>query len=315
MAFRRVADYGLPMRVLVGIDGDAQQPDALALGAELAQLDGGELIVAHVYAWPGVAARIGGAYEVTVKEDAQSVLEAAKEQLGGVPARMVLVPGGSVPRALHERAAEEHVDVLVVGSSHRSALGRALFGSVGDRLVHGSPCAVAVAPRGYREPEEGLRRIGIAYDASPESRAALRWAADLADRAGGSLTVLSVIEQVVLTEMGPVSGYPDLLEALRKERREEIEEATGQVPAKLSPHGEVLDGPPVDALARAAADLDLLVAGSRGYGPLGGTLLGSVSHGLFHHAPCPVIILPRSAEAHPEAQAETGATASAGAAD
>src|SRR5215218_6893503 len=107
------------MKILVGIDGGAQQPDALALAVELAQLDGGDLVVAHVYEWPGAAARIGGAYEVTVREDAQRVLDTATEQLGGVPARMLPVPATSVPRALHAVAAQEEAGVLVVGSPHR----------------------------------------------------------------------------------------------------------------------------------------------------------------------------------------------------
>jgi len=38
---------------------------------------------------------------------------------------------------------------------------------------------------------------------------------------------------------------------------------------------------------------DLLMVGSRSYGPFARTLLGSVSSTLIHTAPCPVLVVPR----------------------
>jgi nucleotide-binding universal stress UspA family protein len=59
---------------------------------------------------------------------------------------------------------------------------------------------------------------------------------------------------------------------------------------------EVLEGR-VEALEEATADLDLVICGSRGYGPARVVLLGSVSHALAFHARCPVLILPRGSAA------------------
>jgi nucleotide-binding universal stress UspA family protein len=57
-----------------------------------------------------------------------------------------------------------------------------------------------------------------------------------------------------------------------------------------------LHGPPGFALAAASASgVDLLVAGSRGYGPLHAVVAGSVSRHLAHHAACPVLVVPRGA--------------------
>jgi nucleotide-binding universal stress UspA family protein len=55
-------------------------------------------------------------------------------------------------------------------------------------------------------------------------------------------------------------------------------------------------------LADQAADADLLVTGSRGYGPLRRVLIGSVSTPLMHSAPCPVMVVPRTAEFQPVAE-------------
>ena len=65
----------------------------------------------------------------------------------------------------------------------------------------------------------------------------------------------------------------------------------------------VLDqSPPFDSdwrgrLARASRDLDLLVAGSRSYGPLGAVLLGAVTRRLVCAAECPFMVVPRSRDA------------------
>lgn len=59
--------------------------------------------------------------------------------------------------------------------------------------------------------------------------------------------------------------------------------------------GDLLGGPPAETLAEACEDgVDLLVAGSRGYGPLSRVLLGSVTTQLIGMAPCPVLVVPRS---------------------
>ena len=52
----------------------------------------------------------------------------------------------------------------------------------------------------------------------------------------------------------------------------------------------------VIALEQFSNDVDLLVCGSRGYGPLGSVLLGGVSRRLVHRAACPVIVVPRGTE-------------------
>jgi nucleotide-binding universal stress UspA family protein len=59
--------------------------------------------------------------------------------------------------------------------------------------------------------------------------------------------------------------------------------------------GEILHGKAAEQLADAGAGLDLLVCGSRGYGPARAILLGSVSHALAHRFRCPLLVLPHEA--------------------
>jgi len=58
----------------------------------------------------------------------------------------------------------------------------------------------------------------------------------------------------------------------------------------------VLEGPPAEVISEAIRGvIDLLVMGSRGYGPIRRALLGSVSEGLVRAATVPVLVMPRSA--------------------
>ena len=76
------------------------------------------------------------------------------------------------------------------------------------------------------------------------------------------------------------------------------EEAVGRVPDGVPTEPLLLHGDPAETLAEATSDLDLLVLGSRGYGPVKGTLLGSVSARVMAAASCPVLVVPRGAGRH-----------------
>jgi nucleotide-binding universal stress UspA family protein len=58
-----------------------------------------------------------------------------------------------VARGLNEVAETEHADLIVLGSTHFGAIGRLGNRTIVQRLLHGAPCAVAVAAPGQRLPE------------------------------------------------------------------------------------------------------------------------------------------------------------------
>jgi nucleotide-binding universal stress UspA family protein len=68
---------------------------------------------------------------------------------------------------------------------------------------------------------------------------------------------------------------------------------------------------PADVLIRVSENLDLLICGSRGYGPLRAVLLGGVSRRLTAEARCPVIVLPRGVKASLDALMEASPRAAA----
>jgi nucleotide-binding universal stress UspA family protein len=249
------------MRLLVGYDGSDGGRDALALARVLGLAEESSAVVVAVMPYGPLPVRF-----VELESDAaaaaEPLLDEARKQLAGLEVETRAFGGGSPAGVMTDLAERREVDSIVVGSPHRGPVGRTLIGSVAEGILHGAPCAVTVAPHGYSEGQRSLDLIAVAYDGTPEAKAALH-------RAG-------------YTPLEPPE--PDKV----------IEEGVQALGPKVTAESRKLSGPPAHALAKACEDgVDLLVAGSRGYGPVMRVLLGSVSTQLIAGAPCPVLVVPR----------------------
>lgn len=207
----------------------------------------------------------------------------------------------SAARGLTGLCERESAGLLVLGSTHRGRIGRLAPGSTVDRMLSGSPCPVALAPRGLAAAEPGpLERIGVGVDGSPESLQAVRFAADLALAHDAALELIGVVDLRSHAESRVVGEALDALagRGLHDRRGELIREAAEAALAGLgeAPAGtvEIVHGDPAAELLARSASLDLLVLGSRGYGPIRRVLLGSVSSELTASAECPMIITHRA---------------------
>ena len=192
---------------------------------------------------------------------------------------------------------------MVVGSSRRSALGRLLPGTTAERLLHDAPCPVAVAPRGYTGAD--IRRIGVAYDGSPEAGAALRAAESFALERSAALTVYCVVEPSSPTAdvIAAGTGAEPRSHAATQRACDLLQGVVDGAPQGIRPERLLLHGVPATEIAgRAYGVVDLLFVGSRGYGPLRHALLGNVSGALVRAAGCPVVVTPRPAIAPRRAQ-------------
>ena len=201
----------------------------------------------------------------------------------------------SPARGLAHEARRGQSPLITLGASHRSQLGRAFFGGTAERLLSGSPCPVAVAPKGYANHVSRLGTIGCAFDGSAEARPALGWAKALARAARCNLRILTV-HKPQLAVIPAYHGVPMVAsdEAVERELGRRLAVAVREVEADgVAVEGAMLEGRPVSLLQEQSSDLDLLVTGSRGYGPSRAALLGSVSRSLVRNASCPVVVMPR----------------------
>jgi nucleotide-binding universal stress UspA family protein len=296
-------------KIVVGFDDTPPSWDALALARLLAEGTGAELLLAYVYPYEPI---LSSEHERQERQAALRVLEDGKETLANTPVEVGSRPlaASSPARGLHELAASEHAGALIVGSSTRAALSRVLPGSVGERVIHGAPCPVVIAPRGYadRVPTE-LGEVAVAFDDQPEAWTALWHAALIAARSGATLRIILALAplRAAYVAMGN-EEYARLEEERRRNGAAALERAAASVSDRVQAETSLVSGPPAIALVDGTAGRsDLLVTGSRNYGAMRQLLLGGVSTELVRSAGCPVLVVPRSVEFSPSAGAMAGA--------
>jgi nucleotide-binding universal stress UspA family protein len=274
--------------VIVGVDGRPAGQDAIALASRLVSREG-QLTLAHVHA--GETRPVDAATPGMVSEErtaSHELLERARTE-AEVDAELVSFVAPSPGRGLHDLAEERGADLLCVGSSARGVLGRAMLGDDTRASLNGAPCAVAVAARGYAEHPLPLARVGVGYDGSPESEAALAAARAVAAQHRAKVVAMEVVSVPTYSFTGltpPALG--DTIEALLTDAREQLR-ALGDV------EDRAVYGLAGEELAALGNDVDLLVVGSRNYGPLRRLMVGSTSGYLQRHARCSLLVLPRQA--------------------
>ncbi|HEX6457804.1 MAG TPA: universal stress protein [Thermoleophilaceae bacterium] len=282
--------------VIVGYDGSDQARDALALGEMLCAAEDGKLVLADVY--PFDPRPLTPGYETeraAARREAEATLRAAPlRRFRDANVERVAHACGSPARGLYEIAAARQPAVLVLGSPRRGARGRPGPGSVTPKLLHGAVCPVAVAPRGYAQRAGELRTLAAAFDGTDASALAVREAARIAQEAGAALRVIAIVDTFGALYLG--IERKTVLDLVQQELTERAERLCGSLPAELSWDLRVMRGPvPRTLLGEAKVDVDLLVLGSRAYGPVGALLLGSVSAQVLQSSTCPVLVVPRGA--------------------
>ena len=290
------------MSIVIGHDGSESGNDAATLGAQLAHTTGETAIVVAVYPEenPIGIGRVDAEWVAYMRGQADEASERARRFLDGrgVQAEYRVVGSSSAAHGLDDVAEAESASIIVVGSSAQGARRRISPGSTGDRLLHGAICPVAVAPRGMHErpPDLPIRRVGVAYVDSPEAREALRSAGEWAAATGATLTLYTVVApraEVVAPIIGRDAEL-SFLKSVREAAQTALDEALTALPEGVSATGELLEGDVVDELASLdERDVDVLVCGSRGYGPVRRVLLGGVVRRLSRRAACPLIVVPR----------------------
>lgn len=274
--------------VIVGVDGHQGGRDAVALARLLAGPEA-NLTLAHVQARDLMTTE---AYRLAFAgaSSSKQLLEPEREATG-VEAELASVAATSIGRGLHELAEARGADLLVVGSCRRGFLGRVLVGNDTRGAVDGATCAVAVAPVGYAQALDSIKVIGVGYDESDESRAALALAREVATAYDARIRAL----RVVPIPTAPYAGYAGLAWGAALE--DELEQAQARLAGLEGVDGEAVLGLPGEELGVFSASVDLLVVGSRRYGPIHRLMLGSTALTLANHARSPLLVLPRTVAA------------------
>ncbi|MEV0233333.1 universal stress protein [Nonomuraea sp. NPDC050786] len=222
------------------------------------------------------------------------VLEAAADSARAISAEVEVsteLAEGNVVEALIRQSAS--ADSLVLGGRGSGGFAELVLGSVG-LAVAGHAQGPVVVVRGPAATEHG--RVVVGEDGSESAREAMAYAIEQARARHAQLLAVHACQAPVVSAYAPDYGL--LLEDAFQEEARTARERMTQWRAE-NPDVEILEQQarehPVPALSQASTTADLVVVGSRGLGGFASALLGSVSHGVLHHATCPVaVVRPRT---------------------
>lgn len=281
--------------VVVGVDGSSSALDAVRWAAREAARREVPLRLISAFGWsearhvgdPG----FGGHHRETMLGITQDAVTAATktaaEAAPGVELSEEVVDGFPVPVLI---AASHHAGLLVIGDRGLGGFSSLLVGSIAIGLAAHAECPVVVV-RGEGSADAGPVVVGI--DGSPFSEAALEFAFEVANARKASLIAVHAWTDTVLeAAAAPLLDW-DAIEADEARVLAERLAGWGEQYPDVDVRRVVVRDRHAHALIEQATDTaaQLVVVGSHGRGSAVGLLLGSVSHAVLHHSPCPVAVV------------------------
>jgi nucleotide-binding universal stress UspA family protein len=292
--------------VVAGVDGSTGSTRAVRWAARQAALWGAPLRLVHAHIWPWIyhpeEAGLPGNYRQALLNVAYDWLRAAADVAAETAPDVAVTTELTVAAAAPLMVAEsEHARLVVVGSRGLGGFTGLMVGSTAVALGAHARCPVAVvrsANADEEPPASGPVVLGV--DGAASSDAAIAFAYEAASLRGVPLVAVHAWSDMSgISMMPPLSAdWPTVEDDQRRLLAARLAGWQEKYP-DVQVDRVVTEGRPAYSLLRAAEGAQLAVVGSRGRGGLRGLLLGSTSHALLHHAPCPVVV------ARPETNVES----------
>ncbi|OXM64701.1 universal stress protein [Amycolatopsis vastitatis] len=282
--------------VVVGVDGSPTALDAARWAAREAARRGAPLAVIGAFSWfgtrhlgdPGFGSHYRKAMVTRARAAVSAGVEAAAEAAGGIEISGRVDDGFPVPLLV---AASRRAELLVVGDRGLGGGTSPLTGSVAIGLAAHAECPVVVV-RGD-QPSENDGPVVVGIDGSQLSEAALEFAFRTADlREALLIAVHAWTDGALDAGLVPLLGWDDIETAEHPLLAEWLAGWEEKYPDVVVQRVVVRDRPAHAVIEQAtAAAARLVVVGSHGRGGATAFVLGSVSHAVLHHAPCPVAVV------------------------
>jgi len=276
--------------IVVGVDGSKPGFHAVAWAADDASRMHVPLrCVCVVETWSYQVPQVGGPeWEESLIANARKTLaeaeEVVRERQPAVEVSTKLMTG-TPAAALREQAGD--ATELVVGSRGLGGFAGAVLGSV-SMNVAGQVRGPVVVVKTETTTVHGEIVVGL--DGSPACEPALAYAFRQAGLRGSTLRAVYAWS----LPFALAANFSTDFEAVR-EAHQQVAESQLAAWRERCPQVKVIAdvrcAHPVETLATAGDQADLLVVGSHGRSAIGSIVLGSVSRGVLHHARCNVAVV------------------------
>lgn len=277
-------------KVLVPIDGSDSSFHALRQAFQFSSTEKSWITVVCVapdYEGDLDTMATGGDLLAKMRHPCERALVTAKEIAAreGYTIKTVLEEGEPSSRII-DIADAHNRELIIMGRRGRSNLERIFVGSVTQRVIGRSHGDVVVVPNGV---DLAWKKILVATDGSPCSRAAVERAVRFAKGYDGEVEVVSVVD--VPAEL--YGDAPDLVDELIRKAKGYADDAVQVVKNKgitVTPHVAV--GVTYEVIPELAKKLgaQVIVVGSHGRTGMGRLLMGSVAEKIIGFASCPVLV-------------------------
>jgi nucleotide-binding universal stress UspA family protein len=300
--------------VLAPVDGSTRALRAVPWAAKLAGADGTVVLLRVVPAQPDYAetlfSLVGAEGNVQDIQDAwtrtaKADMDEAAALLSGSAVTVEQLVAQGEPDEEIVAAARRGVEMIAMASHGRGAVGRAIFGSVADRVARTASVPILI----LRTPDEDadhsvvVTRIVVPLDGSQIAERALPVASELARKLAAPVHVVRAVDAAVTLPMasgvfgaGPVVGAEvtdQIWEEAESDARSTVTAAVSRLRADgIDASGATLNGSPYYAISEATQPGDLLILTSHGRGGVRRWLLGSVAEKLVREANAPVMLVP-----------------------
>ncbi|HET7038160.1 MAG TPA: universal stress protein [Thermomicrobiaceae bacterium] len=277
--------------IVVPLDGSPLAEEALPTARAIAGRTGKPLRLVRVIAPSALAA---------ARDEAEDYLRATAEQLGGAETTVWL---GDPAEQIVEGLSKLPGAMAVMTTHGRTGIGRWIFGSVADRVVHAGVAPVLLIRSGNPAPTV-LRQIMVPLDGSALSETALPLAEQLAHDFNATLELVRVVETSAMygmfgSDYGAIAAAPEALQQLIEEVVADANGYLDGVAARLKERGltagtAVLEGLIADQLLAFGRRqrIDLIVMATRGRAGVSRLVLGSVAEQMLRLGDRPLLLAP-----------------------
>jgi nucleotide-binding universal stress UspA family protein len=274
--------------VVVGIDGSDSALRAVRWGAAEAVRRRARLRLVIAFERTRADAARDGLREVLRNRARQHLAAAAAVAVREAP-DVDLDQQLVVGHPLSVLCAEGQRARLVVIGDRGAGLGRPA-GSVAVGLAVQAPCAVVVV-HGPPRSEADLLPVVVGVDGSSDSDAAIAFAFDAAASRRVALVAVHTWSDVIVEPEIAAQLDSNAIEADARRTLSGCLQSWTQKYPDVHVELMITRDRPASGLLQQAARSQLVVVGAGGRGEFTGLLLGSVSHAVFHRAPCPVAVV------------------------
>jgi len=301
------------MSVLMGFDGSAGSRAAAEFAGRILSGDEDEVVLYYSPPHAGMLTRMVADLDLLARVEqflTDAVRDEARKRLpASLREQFEFVVGSQKPaHGLLTAADQYHADLIVLGARGSGPIDELAVGGVARSVVHHATAPVLVVRPPLDDGSDSPLRVLLANDGSDSSKHAGEVLKKIDWPAGTTGIVITVVESLVtghlpswleeqmLDQQADALGigHFEPAEEDREAARQDLGRWAGELPTIFKVREPLVTvGHPAQEILRTILDedIDLVVVGARGLGPIGRLLLGSTSEHVLTHAPCSVLIV------------------------